>query len=87
MINGWRYLKHKNQMDLVLLVTWVWLGIAIGLYFIYLVVNITDILWKHGIWFSENDVLHIGLISWMLYIAMNVAKLVKDEPTLNVAKK
>jgi len=83
-LNGWRYLKYRNRMDSALLVTWIWLGAIIGIYFIYLVLGITEILWEHRIWFSENDVLHIGLISWMLYIGMTVAKLVRDGPTLDL---
>jgi hypothetical protein len=82
-LNGWRYLKYRNRMDAALAVTWIWLGAIIGIYFIYLLLGITENLWDYGIWFSENDVLHIGLISWMLYIGINVAKLVRDRPTLD----
>ncbi|MCP5097845.1 MAG: hypothetical protein GY943_20040 [Chloroflexi bacterium] len=78
-LNGWRYFKSRGSMDFVLLVTWLWLGVTIGAYFIYLLLDITDGLWERGIWFSENDVLHIGLISWMVYIAINVAKRIVDE--------
>lgn len=77
-LNGWRYFKFKENLDKVLVVTWVWLGITIGAYFLYLVLDFTDSLWKRGIWFSENDVLHIGLISWMVYIAVKVANWVRD---------
>ncbi len=77
-LNGWRYFKCRDLMDLALLVMWLWLGVIIGAYFIYLVLDITEYLWERGIWFSENDVLHNGLISWMLTIALFVAKRITD---------
>jgi len=78
-LNGWRYFKFRNKMDLALVVTWVWLGITIGAYFLYLTLGISDYFWERGFWFSENDVLHIGLISWMIYIAIKVANRVEDQ--------
>jgi hypothetical protein len=77
-LNGWRYYKHKNPMDLALLGAWLWLGLTLGAYFVYLVLDVTPNLWARGVWFSENDVLHIGLILWMLYIALVLAKRVVD---------
>jgi hypothetical protein len=67
-------------MDLALLGTWLWLGITLLAYFLYLVLDITRRLWSQGVWFSENDVLHIGLILWMAYIGFFVAKEVRDTP-------
>jgi len=86
LLNGWRYRKYKDRLDAALAVTWVWLGAIIGTYFLYLLLGITERLWDHGIWFSENDVLHIGLISWMLYIRIKVAKLVRDQSAPDPAK-
>ena len=77
-LNGWRYLKFRERLDLVLWGTWLGLGLIIGAYFLYLVLGITQILWAQGSWFSENDVLHIGLILWMLYIGLVVAPKMKD---------
>lgn len=77
-INGRRYLQFKQPLDRALLVTWIWLGITIITYFIYFLAGTTALLWGMGIWFTENDVLHIGLILWMVYIAFSVAPKTRD---------
>lgn len=77
-INGWRYLKYRQSLDLNLLGIWVWLGLTIAAYFLYLISGNTALLWEQGRWFSENDVLHIGLIVWMLLIAFKLAPKVSD---------
>jgi len=79
-LNGWRYRKFKQRMDLVLLGAWVWLGITIAAYFLYMLSGFTQHLWEQGVWLSENDVLHIGLIIWMFYLARVAAPQVKDAP-------
>ena len=79
-INGVRYFKSKLTLDLVYLGTWIWLGITIAAYFLYLISGNTASLWAKGMWFSENDVLHIGLILWMFYIARILAPRVNDIP-------
>jgi len=80
LINGRRYYKLKKRMDLVLLRTWAWLVLTIAAYFLYFISGLTQRLWAQGIWFPENDVLHIGLIIWMVYITLGVSPLVEDEP-------
>ena len=84
-LNGWRYYKLKDPMDLALLGTWLWLVITLGAYFLYLILDITHDFWAQGVWFSENDVLHIGLLLWMIYIALVVAKRVVDAPDPTLA--
>jgi hypothetical protein len=79
-INGWRYVNDKQALDLACLGAWLWLGITIAAYFFYLKSGISKTLWANGVWFSENDVLHIGLILWMIYIASILAPRVKDIP-------
>jgi hypothetical protein len=53
--------------------------LTISAYFHYLLSGLTKSLWTNSIWFSENDVLHLGLIAWMFYIAGFVANRVQDE--------
>jgi hypothetical protein len=77
-INGARYVKLKQPLDLLYLGTWIWLGITIAAYFLYLISGNTAVLWAKGMWFSENDVLHIGLLFWMLYIRFSLAPRVTD---------
>jgi len=81
-LNGWRYYKQRNPMDLALLGAWAWLALTMAAYFVYLLSGLTQTLWAQGRWFSENDVLHIGLILWMIYLALVVAPRVRDEPEI-----
>ena len=85
-LNSWRYYKYRNHLDLVLLIIWISLGIITGIYYLYFVLDITRSLWEQGIWFSENDVLHIGLIVWMIYIRLILTKYVKDNNRENIKK-
>jgi hypothetical protein len=81
-LNIWRYWKLKKGMDLVLLGAWLWMGITISSYFLYYISGRTQNLWTKGIWFSENDILHIGLILWMFYLAILVAPRLIDEQNI-----
>jgi len=78
MLNGKRYARLRDDMDLALLGAWTWLALTLGAYFLYLMLGITQTLWATGFWFSENDVLHISLIIWMIYLARVVAPRLKD---------
>jgi hypothetical protein len=79
-LNGWRYYLIRDSMDLALLGTWIFLLITCAAYCLYDNLDITQKLWARGggIWFSQNDVLHVCLILWMLYILAVVANRVKD---------
>ena len=80
-LNGWRYRQFKQPLDLALLGTWIGLIVVIAAYFGYYISGFSQTLWQQGIWFTENDVLHIGLIVWMLYIARVVARMASDAKT------
>ena len=76
--NGRRYSRLKRSMDLALLGAWAWLALTIGACFLYLASGVTQRLWARQIWFSENDVLHIGLIVWMVYLVRVVVPRIED---------
>ena len=77
-INIRKYLFFKKRINRSLVIIWISLILILGLYFLYYVLDISNILWVQGIWFSENDILHIGLILWMIYIYLVVNKFEKD---------
>ncbi len=68
LLHGITYAKHKDKMNLLLLNTWL-IFVLVGLtYGLSLHLGITASLWQNGIWFTENDVLHLGMIGWVYYI-------------------
>jgi hypothetical protein len=80
MVNGWRYYMFGTLMDLALMGAWIFLLLAMAAYWLYDRLGVTERLWAkgQGIWFSQNDVLHIGLILWMIYVATVVADRISD---------
>jgi len=82
-LHGYAYAKEHKSMDLYIRNSWL-LFFCVGLaYGGYLVSGIGISLWQKGIWFSENDVLHTGLICWLLYILKRLPDSVKDVSKLN----
>ena len=77
-LNAWRYYIYGDPMDLVLFGCWIILLVTMMAYWTYSKRGITKKLWAKRIWFSENDVLHVLLIFWMIYILAVVANRVKD---------
>lgn len=73
-----RYKKLKEKLDLTILCACGWLVFTTAAYFAYMTSGLTQKLWDRGIWFSDNDVLHILMIAWIIYVPLVPGKLVKD---------
>ena len=68
-LNGWRFFTLGTDIDLMLLGSWALLWLTMILFWIYDYFGWTKILWESKrIWFSENDVLHVVLIIWAVYL-------------------
>lgn len=76
---GLGYRRYHDTEDRRLLVSWIWLLVVIIAYVVYNALGITEKLWERGIWFSQDDVLHIGLISWMWYLGWRLAPTIVDK--------
>jgi len=77
-INIKKWILNKKRINRSLVIIWMSLILIIGLYFLYYLLDITHILWTQGFWFSENDILHIGLILWMIYICLITSRFGKN---------
>ncbi len=75
---GRAFHERRDRMSLALLRTWAGFVMVIVAYVLALTMGITQTLWTRGIWFTENDVLHAGMILWILHIAVALPKTVED---------
>ncbi len=74
-INIRNYKTNKNSLDYSFIILWILFLIVNLAYYIYYFLGITSNLYTStGIWFSANDVLHVGLILWFAYFHLKIRK-------------
>lgn len=75
-----RYRQTRDPMDRSLVVAAVLLVAVQIAYFAYYAAGITATLYDggRGFYFSENDVLHVGMILWLGYVVFVVGKHLRD---------
>lgn len=80
-INVYHYVKHKDKFSMSMIIIWLsFLALNI-MYFIFFFAGIGPLLYEnYGVWFNENDVLHILLIVWAILTFVSINKFAKDKP-------
>jgi len=74
-INISNYRKEKDQLNKSFIKVWIFFLVVNVLYYVYYIPGFTESLYSNtGIWFSANDVLHIGLIFWFFYFQSKIIK-------------
>ena len=75
-----RYRADHQPLDRSLLIATVLLVVVQVAYFAYYAAGVTAVLWKDGtgIYFSENDVLHVGMALWLVYVVAVVGRHLRD---------
>lgn len=75
-----RYVKYQYLLDKFILKSMILFILVNTTYFIYQKAEICNSLYKNGegFYFSENDVLHLGMIFWIIYFVKKVGKNLKD---------
>ena len=73
------YRKQKDELNKTLIIAWILFLIVNVSYYVYFYLGFTELLYDNlGIWFSANDVLHVLLILWMIYIWVKVKPLLRE---------
>ena len=72
------YLKKIDPIHTAYLRAWGILFLTIVLYYLYEYTELTSQLWQYNIWFSSNDVLHIGMFIWLIYLSRQVLLKITD---------
>ena len=72
------YHRKKKGLFPKIMGVWLVLLLVIIVYYIALESNFASALWAKGIWFNEDDVLHIMMIIWILYIYKVLGKALLD---------
>ena len=49
-------------------------------YLVYFALGVTESLWASGIYFSANDVLHVGMLAWLAVTGWALGPTLKDRP-------
>ncbi|HNJ06230.1 MAG TPA: hypothetical protein PLB73_18365, partial [Leptospiraceae bacterium] len=80
LVSGIQYARKRKPLDGSLFGAAVLLVVVNAAYFTYYGAGITAALYKkgQGFYFSENDVLHVGMILWLVYVVKVVGKHLRD---------
>lgn len=76
-IGAWR---RDDALGRSLVVATLWLVLTFVAYYAYAAAGMTRTLWDDGagFYFSENDVLHVGMIGWLAYAGTVVVRRLRD---------
>lgn len=69
LINSWNAIVRGIFSEALLALVWIGLLLCMLAFWLYMRSGLTSRLWQRKRWFSENDVLHVTLIIWVIYIA------------------
>jgi len=80
-ITARQYYRNRDTLTKHYLGIWIDLVVVIMVYYLYYMGGFAVELWSHGIWFSENDVLHVLMMAWVLGIYFVLRNDLKDLQT------
>ncbi len=82
-LNILHYKKHKDNLNRNLLIIWISFSIVNIGYFVFLLGDIgANLYYNFGVWFNENDALHVLLILWACLIFVLLRKDLSDKVNL-----
>ena len=74
------YRIKRDIMNKRFIITWILFLISNVAYYVYYWLGISEkLLNSTGIWFNQNDVLHVLLLGWMIYIWITLPNVIVDK--------
>ncbi len=77
-LTGRAFAERRDPASLALLGAWGGFVMVVAAHVLAQSLGITQKMLSRGIWFTENDVLHAGMILWVLYVAAALPKRIED---------
>jgi hypothetical protein len=77
-IHGRASYLHRDSRESDRLLGWFIFSLVAALYYTYMILGIGPHLWQHGIWYTDDDVLHTGLICWVYYMQTRLSDQLTD---------
>lgn len=69
-VNLVSWLRRGDKSDLLLVGAWIGMALVVAVYFAAYMAGLGEAVSRLGLWFNENDILHVGLVVWMLYLGL-----------------
>ena len=74
------YVKHHDKQNLYMIILWISFLFVNIFYFVHLYATNSVENWLNGgVWFTENDTLHVLLIAWMIEIFILLKNKLEDQ--------
>ena len=78
-LNVAHYIKNKDRQNLNFIIIWIAFAVINIAFFAFMLSGLPKILYSnYGIWFNENDILHVLLICWAVMYYQFVSKHTHD---------
>ncbi|MBP6640231.1 MAG: hypothetical protein KA293_08050 [Bacteroidia bacterium] len=79
-LHGLAWFLKRDSMNRSLLIVWLVFVAVFVAYGLFPSLGITKALWSKGIWFNENDLLHVGMILWIYVVGKHLPTQLVDQP-------
>lgn len=78
-LNIKRFRNKHLDIDKKFIITWVIFLLCNVIYYIYYLSGISELLYENlGLWFNQNDVLHVSMIGMFIYMYLTIPKVLTD---------
>lgn len=78
-LHGLAWFRKRDSMNRSLFIVWLVFVAVFVAYSLFPSLGISNALWSKGIWFTENDLLHVGMILWIYVVGKHLSTRLVDQ--------